>query len=293
MNWDVIEQHIEDVTGTPFKIRLQKSISGGSINDAYMISSGEKNYFVKLNSPHQEDMFAAEAQGLIELGKANAIKVPTVTCWGADTSSSYIVMEFIESGRGNAQSHHQFGKQLAAMHRFTADRFGWFRDNTIGSTPQQNTQTHDWIKFLREQRLGFQLKLAASNGFGGRLQKDGAKLLDNLDVFFADYTPQASLLHGDLWSGNYSFDSDGQPIIFDPAVYYGDREADIAMTELFGGFNTEFYAAYNDDYPLDQGYQSRKNLYNLYHIINHVNLFGSGYLGQAERMISQLLICMP
>ena len=289
MNWDIIEQHIEDVSGTAFKTGSYKSISGGSINDAYVISDEDHRYFVKLNSPHQEDMFAAEAQGLIELGKANAIKTPKVTCWGADTSSSYIVMEFIENGRGDAQSHRQFGRQLAEMHRFTADHFGWFRDNTIGSTPQPNTQTHDWIKFFHEQRLGFQLNLANSNGFGGRLQKDGTKLLDDLDVFFTDYTPQASLLHGDLWSGNYSFDSTGQPIIFDPAVYYGDREADIAMTELFGGFNAEFYTAYNEAYPLDQGYKSRKILYNLYHIINHVNLFGSGYLGQAERMISQLL----
>ena len=289
MNWNTIEQQIEDATSTAFKTRSYKSISGGSINDAYVISDEHRRYFVKLNTPHQEDMFAAEAQGLIELGKANAIKTPKVICWGADASSSYIVMEFIESGRGNAKSHRQFGKQLAEMHRFTSDQFGWCHDNTIGSTPQQNTQTHDWIKFLREQRLGFQLDLAASNGFGGHLQKDGEKLLDNLDVFFTDYTPQASLLHGDLWSGNYSFDSDGQPVIFDPAVYYGDHEADIAMTELFGGFNTEFYAAYNDNHPLDEGYQSRKNLYNLYHIINHVNLFGSGYLGQAERMISQLL----
>jgi fructosamine-3-kinase len=174
------------------------------------------------------------------------------------------------------------------MHRCESGRFGWHRDNTIGSTPQINDPSDDWITFYRDHRLGFQYQLAADHGYG-ELMPSGQQLMDCLDQFFADYKPRASLLHGDLWSGNYAIDQNGQPVIFDPAVYYGDREADLAMTELFGGFSARFYAAYNDAYPLDAGYKVRKNLYNLYHILNHLNLFGGGYLGQAERMTRQLL----
>ena len=152
-----------------------------------------------------------------------------------------------------------------------------------------NTQTEDWIEFWREQRLGFQLNLAKQNGASLSLYNKGTELLNNLYVFYSDYTPQASLLHGDLWSGNYGYLKEGTPVIFDPAVYYGDREADIAMTEMFGGFPDEFYSAYNQEWPLDKGYRQRKKLYNLYHILNHFNMFGGGYAMQAENMIEQLL----
>lgn len=289
MSWEEIAQHISDAVQDDFQINRQRSIGGGSINDAYVIDNGSQQYFVKLNSPHQEDMFAAEAEGLIELNKADAIKVPKPLCWGSTSSSSYIVMDFIEEGNSTSQSQRKLGQQLAEMHRYTSKTFGWHRNNTIGSTPQPNQIANDWIDFFKMQRLGFQLDLAAQKGYGGRLQKDGEKLLSKLECFFYSYTPQASLLHGDLWSGNYTFDTHGDPVIFDPAVYYGDREADIAMTELFGGFGPDFYAAYNDNHPLDSDYQTRKTLYNLYHIINHLNLFGSGYLSQAEGMISRLL----
>ena len=146
-----------------------------------------------------------------------------------------------------------------------------------------------WVQFWRERRLGYQLQLARANGHGGRFQVLGEKLLAKLDSFFSEANQAASLLHGDLWSGNYSFDSEGQPVLFDPAVYYGDRETDIAMTELFGGFPAAFYAAYRESYPIDPGYDVRKNLYNLYHILNHLNLFGGGYRSQAEQMMGSLL----
>ncbi|OOY41228.1 hypothetical protein BOV91_12580, partial [Solemya velum gill symbiont] len=166
------------------------------------------------------------------------------------------------------------------MHRKTADAFGWNLDNTIGSTPQLNDWNKSWINFWREQRLGYQLQLA---GHQGSLQRQGEKLLESFHLLI-DHAPQPSLLHGDLWGGNIGYDDSGNPVIFDPALYFGDREADIAMTELFGGFGREFYAAYNAAWPLDAGYPIRKKLYNLYHILNHLNLFGSGYLGQAEGM---------
>ena len=183
----------------------------------------------------------------------------------------------------------QLGRGLAFMHRFHAAHFGWHRDNTIGATPQINTPAADWIGFWRKQRLGFQLALARENGYRGRLLAQGERLLGQLPVFFSGHEPRPSLLHGDLWSGNAAFMRDGTPVMFDPAVYYGDREADIAMTELFGGFSADFYRAYDEAYPREPGYATRKQLYNLYHVLNHLNLFGGGYHAQAERMIEQLL----
>ncbi|MGZ8947750.1 MAG: fructosamine kinase family protein, partial [Methylococcaceae bacterium] len=167
--------------------------------------------------------------------------------------------------------------------------FGWHRDNTIGSTLQINNQSNDWLTFWREQRLGFQLKLAGNNGYGGSLQANGECLCSDMAILFNDYMPQPSLLHGDLWAGNAAVDKLGSPVIFDPACYYGDREADLAMTELFGGFSRDFYAAYQAVWPLDDGYDVRKTLYNLYHILNHLHLFGGGYLRQAESMMAMLL----
>ena len=175
------------------------------------------------------------------------------------------------------------------MHRVCARAFGWDRDNTIGSTPQVNTADADWVSFLREQRLRYQLDLARANGADAGLLDGGERLLDALPRFFDSYYPHPSLLHGDLWGGNWSADAEGQPVIFDPAVYYGDREADLAMTELFGGFDDRFYHSYRQAWPLDAGYNSRKVLYNLYHVLNHYNLFGGGYARQAQGMIETLL----
>ncbi|MGB8408842.1 MAG: fructosamine kinase family protein, partial [Gallionella sp.] len=168
-------------------------------------------------------------------------------------------------------------------------RFGFDHDNFIGTTPQPNGWKNNWIDFWRENRLGFQLRLAAQNGYGGQLQDLGVRLLDALPVFFNSYTPQPSLLHGDLWGGNHAYLPDGTPVIFDPATYYGDRECDLAMTELFGGYSAEFYAAYRAAYPPDAGYAVRRDLYNLYHVLNHANLFGGGYARQAEQMMQKLL----
>jgi fructosamine-3-kinase len=198
-------------------------------------------------------------------------------------------LEKIAIGLRSADSDVKLGQQLAALHQINQPYYGWQQNNTIGSTEQINNSSDDWIGFWREHRLGFQLSLAEKNGYGGSLIRSGERLSESLDCFFSNYTPQPSLLHGDLWSGNASVTNDGEPIIYDPACYYGDREADIAMTELFGGFGSNFYAAYNESYPLDSNYTIRKTLYNLYHILNHLNLFGEGYLHQAENMIDSLL----
>jgi fructosamine-3-kinase len=234
-------------------------------------------------------MFAAEAEGLEEMAAANAVRVPRPLCWDVAEHQSFLVMEYIEFGGRAAEAAPRLGEQLAAMHQRTSNSFGWHRDNTIGSTPQINTSREDWSGFWREQRLAFQLNLLAHKGIGGSLQQKGERLMADLSAFFSGYAPQASLLHGDLWGGNQAVDAEGEPVIFDPAVYYGDRETDIAMTELFGGFPPAFYEAYNATWPLDAGYAVRKTLYNLYHILNHANLFGGGYARQAEGMMDRLL----
>ena len=290
--WETIRDHIASSIGEPFAIQSTQHVGGGSINTAHVVySDNNRSYFVKSNSASRLGMFEAERDGLNEIAGTGAIKVPRPLCIGTSAGNSYIVMEHlpIQNGRGGSTaSLEQLGIDLASMHRHTASQFGWHRDNTIGSTPQVNDQSDNWIEFYRDHRLRFQYQLAADHGFG-HLLKRGELLMSRLDQFFTDYHPQPSLLHGDLWSGNYAISETGQPVIFDPAVYYGDREADLAMTELFGGFSSQFYSAYNDNYPLDAGYKTRKILYNLYHILNHLNLFGGGYLGQAERMTDQLL----
>ncbi|KAF0205199.1 MAG: hypothetical protein FD173_1182 [Gallionellaceae bacterium] len=232
-------------------------------------------------------MFVAEATALDAIAATATIRVPRPIVHGKACGQSYLVLEHLEfSAHGDAKL---LGEQLAALHRCTAAQFGFARDNFIGISPQPNGWKDDWIAFWREQRLGFQLRLAARNGYSGQLQGMGERLLDALPAFFAGYAPQPSLLHGDLWGGNHAFLTDGTPAIFDPASYYGDRECDLAMTELFGGFPANFYAAYRATWPLDEGYATRRELYNLYHILNHANLFGGGYVRQAEQMIEKLL----
>ncbi len=232
-------------------------------------------------------MFAAESSGLDTLAKCATIKVPQPICTGSIQNQAFLVTEYIPlSTRPDPRL---LGEQLAALHACRKQLFGWTRDNYIGATPQTNTEAHNWISFWRTQRLGFQLQLAARNGYRAALEEPGNQLQSGCESFFADYSPIPSLLHGDLWSGNVAGTTDRIPVIFDPAVYFGDRETDIAMTELFGGFDPAFYDAYNANWPLDSGYQVRKHFYNLYHILNHLNLFGEAYLQQAKDTLHRLL----
>ena len=285
--WKNIAADIATATGRPVALEQQGAVSGGCINQAQHIRCENTDYFVKLNSASRVDMFAAEFDGLNELRQCTALHIPVPLCWGSDDQSAWLVMEHLAlGGRGNPVA---LGEGLAAMHRISREQYGWFRDNTIGSTHQDNTLADDWIKFWQVHRLQFQLDLAARKGVSGRLLSQGEKLLAELPVLFESYVPEASLLHGDLWSGNYAYTQAGEPTIFDPGVYYGDREADLAMTELFGGFGSDFYAAYNNAWALDSGYRTRKMLYNLYHILNHFNMFGGGYESQAQGMMDSLL----
>ena len=287
--WQVIEQAIAEATGEPFRIRSSEAGTGGCISQARRLQGDKRSFFVKLSSAERLAMFEAEAAGLAAIIASNSLRAPRPVAWGVAEGHSWLALEFIEFTSASASTSALLGERLAAMHRHTTDEFGWDRDNTIGSTPQPNPTTNDWISFFREQRLGFQLTLAARNSAPPPLLRLGQQLLAELPALFGAHRPQASLLHGDLWGGNWAADTQGMPVIFDPAVYFGDREADLAMTELFGGFNSDFYAAYNGAWPLDPGYSARKRLYNLYHILNHFNLFGGSYAQQAEHMLKQIL----
>lgn len=293
VDWKDIARQIALACQSDFSILNTTPISGGDINQCWQIDGQRQGdasairYFIKLNTADKAGMFAAEQAGLAAISGSRSLYAPQAIVHGVSESHSFLVLEYLDLATSG--DHALLGQQLAAMHRCHARQFGWHLDNTIGTTPQHNPWSDNWIAFWKEQRLGFQLELAAHNGHRGALQTLGACLLDALPEFFADYQPVPSLLHGDLWSGNFAFLRDDTPVIFDPASYYGDREADIAMTELFGGFTADFYSAYRNAYPLHAGYAQRKTLYNLYHILNHANLFGGGYPQQAERMMQQLL----
>jgi protein-ribulosamine 3-kinase len=232
----------------------------------------EMRRFLKQGAPERADAFAAEAEGLEALRPH--IRVPRVLDRGVRSGRAFIALEHLALQASG--DHAALGRMLAELHRQTAPRFGWERDNYIGLSPQKNGWCDDWGRFWRERRMRPQLERAG-------LRAD----LEKLDGLLESHHPAASLLHGDLWSGNAGFTKEG-PVVFDPAVYYGDRETDLAMTELFGGFPPEFYAAYEKEWPLDKGYARRKHLYNLYHLLNHLNLFGGGYLAPVQATLRLL-----
>jgi fructosamine-3-kinase len=286
--WNSIAAQISQVTGQPFVVATPpRSVGGGCINQGYKLTDGSRTYFVKLNQASQIAMFEAEAAGLRALITTKTIRAPQPICTGIVEGNGYLILEWIDLGQGDRTDWLEMGRQLAALHQAPgADKFGWERHNTIGSTPQINSWTADWAEFWINHRIGYQVRLAQRRGGTFPLVD---RLLAAIPDLLADHHPQPSLVHGDLWSGNAAIAQTGEPVIFDPATYYGDREVDLAMTELFGGFPDAFYQGYNQVLPLDSGYSRRKILYNLYHILNHFNLFGGSYASQANRMMQQLL----
>ncbi len=282
--WDQISSRISEASGRSFCGEPAGAPTGGCVNAAIKLRdrrTGEA-YFVKRNRADLSAMFEAEADGLAALAATAAIRAPKPVCWGQAAGQAFLAIEWLDlDGRGDWR---RMGEALAAMHRSTEIRsFGWGRDNYIGATPQPNGWQDDWAAFFAERRLGFQIRLAERNG--ERFQRVDRLIARLPEIIGDDVEP--SLLHGDLWSGNAAF-SDGRPAVFDPAVYVGDREADLAMTELFGGFPPAFYAAYRQAAPLRPGYRRRRELYNLYHVLNHYNLFGGHYGRQAADIIERL-----
>ncbi len=269
------------------KVRNITPVAGGDICSAYEIESQSTFYFLKTHQPHMYDMLQCEATNLSAIAETKEIKTPQVISCGKTTSYSFLLLEYLELIPTG--SHAALGIGLAKLHQHCADFFGWQQNNWIGASTQPNKKNDNWISFWRDMRLGHQLELAKSNHAPHTLIQNCEKLLHNFALLFTNYQPKPSLLHGDLWSGNFAFIKEGVPVIYDPASYYGDHEADLAMTELFGGFDQDFYSAYNEHFAIDEDYSVRKDFYNLYHILNHFNLFGSGYAAQAERLCLKVL----
>ena len=280
-----IKKRIEEKLGS--KIKSFSSLSGGCISDAFKISTENgTSFFLKYNPSASNNMFLKEANGLRELDKSNAIKIPEVLSVDED----YILLEFIASGNRKKKFFEDFGKSFAEMHKFKSDSFGFYENNYIGSNPQINIpdekEKSDWTAFYLNKRILFQLQLAEKLGNStDELRKGISKLENKIEDIIGHNSEKPSLLHGDLWAGNYMIDQNGNAVLIDPAVYYGHREADLGMTKLFGGFNSEFYKAYNESFPLEDGFDYRENIYKLYHVLNHLNLFGGGYYSQAISLI--------
>jgi protein-ribulosamine 3-kinase len=280
-----IKNKLESTLGE--KIISHNSVSGGCINDARIITTEtSKNYFVKINFNLPDDMFMKESNGLKEIKKANSIRVPEVYFVFKD----FIILEAIDNTVRIKNFSEDFGRRFASMHKFYGSSFGFYEDNYIGSNPQKNIpdyqEKNNWINFYFNKRLYFQFSLAEQNGYvTEELQKLFLKLENKIYTILGSDLEKPSLLHGDLWGGNYIVDEKGEACLIDPAVYYGNREADLAMTKLFGGFDQRFYRAYQECFPLADGLEYRENIYKLYHVLNHLNLFGMGYYRQAIELI--------
>lgn len=272
-------------------VRGERAVGGGCISDARLVDLADgRSLFVKSNRAALAEMFEREAESLRALEAVGALRVPAGAVAGVAGATAWIAMEAIASGSPGPRFWEDFGEGFARLHREgRAERFGFLHDNFLGSTPQPNGRLDDWTEFWRERRLGFQLRLARERGRSdAELDRLGDRLLERLDELLADADERPSLLHGDLWSGNFLAGAGGEPVLVDPACYYGHREADLAMTRLFGGFDARFYAAYESAWPLAPGHAERLPLYQLYHLLNHLNLFGGGYRGQCLAVLRRL-----
>jgi fructosamine-3-kinase len=253
------------------------------------LSAGRAGTFLKTATADGLPRLQAEVDGLAALRATATVRVPQARHCAMASGRAVLELEHLDLRPLDRAAGALLGRQLAALHRVTGERFGWPADNFIGVTPQPNGWMESWPRFFAERRLRPQLALARATGLDRATLEQGEALIEKLAAFFVGGHPAPSLLHGDLWGGNAGMLPDGTPVVFDPACYYGDRETDLAMSELFGGFPDSFQAAYREAWPLTEGYETRKTLYNLYHVLNHYNMFGAGYLGQAKRMLARLL----
>ncbi len=263
-----------------------RPIYGGDINQAFHVKAKDAEYFVKTNTLNTAHNFQTEASSL----EALADFCPGVISTGTLDHTAFLVLQYIDlTSKGDESKLGAFIAELHSTRHVKKDVYGWHEDNYIGLNPQSNLYCQAWDRFWCEQRIQPQLDMAFRNGFATQLKPIQTKLLDSIRQQLQAHLPEPVLLHGDLWSGNKGFKSNGVPIIFDPASYYGDREVDIAMTELFGGFGPDFYRAYYSIHPKKPGYTRRKVIYNLYHMLNHLNLFGESYLRQCLHYAKEIM----
>lgn len=280
------ERALFESSGEELKIKEVQFKAGGCINNAVQLRTEEGDFFIKWNEGIEEDMFAAEANGLRLLRAGGSLCIPEVLGLGKIGQKHYLLLEYIDSRYPQENYWEELGHKLALQHQQTAKNFGLEDNNYIGRLPQNNEPMSKWVDFFRERRLNVQLGLAIYNGLVDKKFADRFKsLYPQLPELLPEEPP--ALLHGDLWSGNVMVGAVGEPCLIDPAVYFGHREAELAFTELFGGFDPRFYSAYQEAKPLEQGYEERKNIYNLYPLMVHVNLFGTSYLSGVERTLGR------
>lgn len=285
--WQTLIQQLSDTLMFEFNPVEKEKVSGGDISDCYMISDGEQRYFVKVNTRDFLAKFEIEGENLRSLRETSTVQVPELVMIGTSKNHAFIVLNYLPTKPlDNATNSYEFGVQLAKLHQWGEQKeYGFDADNYIGSTLQPNPWDKKWGRFFAEQRIGWQLQLLREKGI--ELFNIG-ELVDVVQSRLANHSPRPSLLHGDLWHGNVANSAFG-PICYDPACYWGDRECDIAMTELFEGFQPAFYQGYESILPLSLDYVERKNIYNLYHVLNHYNQFGGHYLVEAESLIKKIL----
>jgi protein-ribulosamine 3-kinase len=285
---------ISEAAGSKYEVASMRPVTGGCIHTALEVSGksrsfGTRRYFAKVNEASHAGMFEAEADGLAAIRAAGELAVPGFIACGSDGERAWLVLEWLDLVPLDIHSAAALGGSLAKQHRIAQERFGWKRDNFIGASPQANGWSDDWLAFWRDKRLHAQLRMAAKNRLPSRMIDRGERLATDFGALLANHRVEKSLLHGDLWGGNAASQQASLATVFDPAVYVGDREADVAMTELFGGFPKDFMAAYRAGWSLDDGYTVRRGLYNLYHVLNHANLFAGNYVQQATQSIERLL----
>ncbi len=290
-----LQEAVAAVFGREARITQAERVFGGDINQAYRLSLADgRHVFLKANRKENAPFFAAEAAGLAAIASTGEIGTPQVFCSGEDCGElggAFLLMEFLEQKKPRTDFWEMFGHQLAGMHQAGTEglapggAFGFFEDNFIGASRQVNTPHKSWVSFFRDCRLKPQFQQAARY-FSAREQQEAGRLLERLDGILEE-PERPSLLHGDLWSGNFLAGADGRAWLIDPAAYVGHAEADLAMTELFGGFPQRFYDAYREVSPISAGYPKRRDVYNLYHLLNHLNLFGSVYLAEVKRTIQK------
>lgn len=286
---DAIEAAIREAVGQGFHVNEYTPLSGGCVDQVYRFDGAKDSYFVKLGRPERDDDFTAEARGLAALGHAHGLRVPQPVVCSSVSGRPFLVVEYVTLQPLNPGAMASLGEAAAELHGIVADTYGWEQDNRIGATPQRNARTGDWCLFWRENRLGYQIELAAGRG-DQHLARAGEQLMGRLPALLSEHQPEASLVHGDLWGGNVAMDTAGRPVLFDPAVYHGDRETDLAMAELFGGFSPLFFEAYHGAWPIEPGYREwRRDLYQLYHLLNHDALFGGHYADESRQVIERLL----
>jgi len=287
-----LSQLLESIYGNPIQIKSFEAIGGGCINEtqALKLSNGER-VFLKSNPSAPKNFFTAEADGLRLLERSkNGPSVPRPLGISTESNPQFLLLEYIESSSPKVGFASRFGQALAEMHRETQEQYGLDYDNFIGKTVQKNDLESDGLVFFREHRIRFQQELARkTRGLPTSMDKRLDLFCGKLETLLDLKDEKPALLHGDLWSGNHFASHDQVPYIFDPAVYFGLREADLAMTEMFGRLPEEFYSAYHEVFPTQPGYPERKDLYNLYHLLNHYNLFGGSYLEQADRIVRGFL----